>query len=55
MLYTILLVILIIFLLGGGLPLSGAQSLHYWGTGQWGGGLGFILLVIVIILLVRGG
>lgn len=48
MLYTILLIILILWLVGGGI---GTTPFHYFGTGYYGGGLGLVLVIIVILLL----
>lgn len=54
MLGTVLLVILILFLVGGITPLGNiAGRGPYWGAGYgWGGGgVGLILLILVILLL----
>ena len=52
---TIFLILLLIFLLGGGSygHFSGASWAGTYGNG--GIGIGFILLIVVVVLLVRGG
>lgn len=57
MLWTILIVILILALLGGvGGPYVGAPWPHGYGAGVYGtGGLGLVLLIVIIIVALRGG
>lgn len=53
MLYTIVIILLVLFLLGL-LPVGGGPFIaHNWGMYP-SGGLGLLLIVVVIILLVRG-
>ena len=55
---TIVLIILIIALFGGGIPWSSnpngpyPNAGHYYGTGYFGGGgLGLIVIVLIVLLL----
>lgn len=50
--YIILIVLLVLFLLGG-IPVGG-PAFHYWGTGAWGGGGIGLILVILLVLLLAG-
>jgi len=52
MLGVILLVILVLFLLGG-LPQWGnyPNSGHFYGAGPWGGAVGLILVIVLILVL----
>ena len=52
---TILLVILIVLLVGGGFGYTGGWHTNYPGAYWGGGGLGLIRLVILIVVLLRGG
>lgn len=52
---AILLIILVIFLLGGfGGPSIGAPWAYGYGAGNWGVGIPGIIIVILLILLVTG-
>lgn len=48
--YTVLIVILVLMLLGG-LPTWGWHNYGYYPAG----GAGFLLLIVLIVLIVRGG
>lgn len=42
-------------LFGGGMGYGGYGPGHYWGTGYYGGGLGLIVVIVLVIFLLRGG
>lgn len=47
----VLLIILLLVLFGGGIGYGGAQPFHYWGTGYYGGGIGLVLVILLILFL----
>jgi hypothetical protein len=48
---TILVIVLLVLLLGGFAPWGDYHYAHFYGTGYYGGGLGLVLLILLVLII----